>query len=934
MKKLFTNKNFIQKAIIAIVIILLFTFCVPTRANADVGGVLLGPIFDLLSSIGDAILAGLNAFLVNGEFIPDNESLFDITLVTWKQAPFNGETTTDRPELNEAAYNTSGAMAEPKKFAADYLNGVIGDGDIKVPFTRYSPEKIFSGAVPAFDVNFVDPKDWSETLTDEEQQALDDAQSVLADESATDEEKEEAQETVYRYESAKNDKSIALILHETIAKWYVALRNLAIVGMLIILLYVGIRIIISSTASDKAKYKEFLKDWLIALCLLFTLHYIMTFTVTVVNSITEAIAGENPSQGTNNIPVLVADGSSTENLTEDNAYFKFNTDIMGYARFLVQYDDIGTKVLYFIIYIAMVIYTVMFTITYLKRSLTMAFLTIIAPLIALTYPIDKIGDGSAQGFNAWLKEYVYNALIQPFHLIIYTVFAGSAVVDLSADNPIYAIIVLAFISQSEKMLRKFFGFDKASTAGSLGSFAGGAAAMSLTQKLIGSAAHRKKGGSGGAGASNKIRTQAGSIEDNNSPGLGDFADARVAGAGSSGTTGGSVLLGGANPSVGQNGGPSSISSGSRGVQLQPGETMVGGVIVPSGVSASSPTPSQTPTRTAQASSASAPKDTRGLGQYTRDWAGGKAAEARAWLGKTGAANAVRQFTNAGGQKVHDLRNKLNNSAAGRIAGQAAARINSLGAVQPLKNSVRGAGAVMADLGKKGLKAAPRVAGRAALGALGASVGIAAGIAGDDLNDIVKFGAAGAGLGSTLGYDAVTGLGSSIAEGASEIRSTYNTATRGLNAAQLAEQRRELMKDKDRMNRLNDLIPTDDGHERSAKEKKELLAKSIDYTEAGITDEKKIAKAMKLEATVAKDLQNVAGMTDQEKAEAAKKRAMIAAQFAERVDDKKLVNEEYVEQVTQSWARGMLNPENGINQAQARKEAENMMKYVKKLKKVN
>lgn len=71
MKKLFTNKNFIQKAMIAIVIVLLFTFAVPTRSSADVGGVLLGPIFDLLSSIGDVILAGLNAFLVDGEFTPD-----------------------------------------------------------------------------------------------------------------------------------------------------------------------------------------------------------------------------------------------------------------------------------------------------------------------------------------------------------------------------------------------------------------------------------------------------------------------------------------------------------------------------------------------------------------------------------------------------------------------------------------------------------------------------------------------------------------------------------------------------------------------------------------------------------------------------------------------------------------------------------------------
>ena len=300
------------------------------------------------------------------------------------------------------------------------------------------------------------------------------------------------------------------------------------------------------------------------------------------------------------------------------------------------------------------------------------------------------------------------------------------------------------------------------------------------------------------------------------------------------------------------------------------------------------------------------------------------------LGNTAVGKGAIRLKNEGANKVRKIANGVSDSGLGRMA----AKINSVGAVQPLKNSVRGAGAVLADLGKKGLHAAPRVAGRAVLGALGASVGIAAGIAGDDLNDIVKYGAAGAGLGSTLGYDAVTGFGSSIAEGASGIRDTYNVGAHGLNAAQLAEQRRTLMKDKDRMNRLNDLIPTDDGHERTAKEKKELLAKSIDYTEAGITDEKKIAKAMKLEKTVAKDLQNVEGMTDQEKADAAKKRAMIAAQFAERVDDKKLVDEKYVEQVTQSWARGMLSPENGINQTQARREAENMMKYVKKLKKVN
>ena len=123
-----------------------------------------------------------------GNLLQMGGNFFDIVLVEWNQAPFTGGENTDRPELNDATYNTGSAMAEPKSFGIELLNGLGGDGDVKVPFTRYSPEKIFSGAVPAFDVNFIDPKDWSETLTDAEKQEVEDAQKVLNDDEATEEE--------------------------------------------------------------------------------------------------------------------------------------------------------------------------------------------------------------------------------------------------------------------------------------------------------------------------------------------------------------------------------------------------------------------------------------------------------------------------------------------------------------------------------------------------------------------------------------------------------------------------------------------------------------------------------------------------------------------------------------------------------------------------
>ena len=52
----------------------------------------------------------------------------------------------------------------------------------------------------------------------------------------------------------------------------------------------------------------------------------------------------------------------------------------------------------------LIIYTIRFTWTYLKRVVNMAFLTLIAPVVALTYPIDKVADGKAQAFNLWIKR--------------------------------------------------------------------------------------------------------------------------------------------------------------------------------------------------------------------------------------------------------------------------------------------------------------------------------------------------------------------------------------------------------------------------------------------------------------------------------------------------------------------------------------------------
>ena len=368
------------------------------------------------------------------------------------------------------------------------------------------------------------------------------------------------------YEERIVERSTARELQPIVSAWYVTFRNIALVALLSVLVYIGIRITLSSVATDKAKYKQMLIDWTVALCLVFLMHYIMSFSVTInkkiidaISSITtsnldeERVLGEAKRQyeETTN---AVEDGESIDSIKDkfdvgvqlfiinektavDNAYntlvgseddevkksgkysnyYKYfskdknilfwpASDFMAQARLLGQ--DMGeegssetqtsvARAGYNIIYVVLVIYTIIFCFTYLKRVIYMAFLTIIAPLVAITYPIDKLNDGQAQAFNLWLKEYIFNLLIQPMHLMLYTILVGSAM-EFAANNIFYVVVALGFLTPAEKLLRRFFGFEKAQTPGAFGGAAGAALMMTGLSKLM-----QPKSSKGSLGAGDK-----------------------------------------------------------------------------------------------------------------------------------------------------------------------------------------------------------------------------------------------------------------------------------------------------------------------------------------------------------------------------------------------------------------------------------------------
>lgn len=59
----------------------------------------------------------------------------------------------------------------------------------------------------------------------------------------------------------------------------------------------------------------------------------------------------------------------------------------------------------------------------------------------------------------WLKEYIFNLLIQPLHLLLYIILINSAMA-FASKNIFYVVLALGFFVPAEKLLRRFLDLKK------------------------------------------------------------------------------------------------------------------------------------------------------------------------------------------------------------------------------------------------------------------------------------------------------------------------------------------------------------------------------------------------------------------------------------------------------------------------------------------
>ena len=208
---------------------------------------------------------------------------------------------------------------------------------------------------------------------------------------------------------------------------------------------------ISTVASDQAKYKQMLIDWLSGMILLFLLPYIIGLVNLLCSGFVEILC------------------KVKENVINQG----FEQSILWQAINVLNITSGWSYVATVLMYLVITFYQIKFFLLYINRLLAMGFLIVISPIMAAIYPLNKTKisgkGGKSKVFSSWFKEYCVNAALQPLHAAVYLVFIVSAN-EIFTVAPILAVIFFATLSRAEKIVKNIFGMRKMSSIHSMSEY--------------------------------------------------------------------------------------------------------------------------------------------------------------------------------------------------------------------------------------------------------------------------------------------------------------------------------------------------------------------------------------------------------------------------------------------------------------------------------
>lgn len=225
------------------------------------------------------------------------------------------------------------------------------------------------------------------------------------------------------------------IIRNGIASWYISFRNLASIALIILIVYYGIRMAISTVAEEQAKFKEFLLNWLKSLLLLWTLDIIMMMVLGINDDLVEIF--KNTMKNKENGQTM--DSTIRTRARSNNPAISLPATIM---------------------YLALVIIWIRFIFAYARRMLNAMIQTILAPLIIVRYAWEGAKGKESDDFRVWLKDYISNVWIQAAHALTYTVFMSIALETVTKNvyGFIIALIFMHYILKMDDIVLELFDF--------------------------------------------------------------------------------------------------------------------------------------------------------------------------------------------------------------------------------------------------------------------------------------------------------------------------------------------------------------------------------------------------------------------------------------------------------------------------------------------
>lgn len=305
------------------------------------------------------------------------------------------------------------------------------------------------------------------------------------------------------------------VMSGVVNEFYGFFMRITILVYMAILVFIGLKMILTSTGQGKSSYKSLFLAWVMGVVMLAFFPYVMKYSIKLNNALCEWIRTEQAENSggratdgkmsANSVPpplfqaqktfgddsfimMMLGHDEGINGSEADIKYFResaiknnpFGSNVMMEIRFLAGlYLDLPLTIVYFILIGELLAVLII----YYKRVFMVAFLISIFPIVMILYPLNKIGQVRINCFGVWFKEFLVNVFVQSFHAVTYTVIVTVGVNSyLTSKNWLFMIMCILFLFEGEKIIRAIF--NAKSSMNTIGDMAAaGIMAMSITKNM-------------------------------------------------------------------------------------------------------------------------------------------------------------------------------------------------------------------------------------------------------------------------------------------------------------------------------------------------------------------------------------------------------------------------------------------------------------------